>query len=108
MDTRDLPYFGQPTEQQVAMLKEGKALLNPGFWVHAVPAGLESEGPALAFKHPDYCYLGGYAYVANTDTPEKFRNALACVYGIQYSEHLTTPAKWLSRVLGVEVREVFE
>lgn len=103
-----MPYIGTPTPAQVELLKAGKALLGVDFFVHADPVNEESEAPALAFEHPSYCYLGGYAYVANSDTPEKFRNALACIYGIQYGEYLTTPAQWLSRVLGVEVREIVE
>lgn len=36
------------------------------------------------------------------------RNALAAVYGLEYTEYVVTPAQWLSRVLGVDVVEVEE
>lgn len=108
VETRNLPYFGNPTPERVELLKAGKALLNPGFYVHANPVGPETEGVAIAFEHPPYPYLDGYAYVANSDTAEKMRNALAAVYGIRYTEFIVTPAQWLSRVLGTEVREILE
>lgn len=108
IETRSLPYFGLPTKHQVEMLIAGKALLGVDFFVHTEPAGDNTDTPALAFQHPDYPYLPGYAYVANSDTPEKFRNALACVFGIRYTEFLTTPAQWLSRATGTNVVEVLE
>lgn len=107
-EVKNLPYIGTPTPAQVELLKAGKALLGADFWVRANPVDENTDEPAIAFQHPDYCYLYGYAYVANTDTAEKFRNALACVYGLQYTQYLTTPAQWLSRVLGAEVRELEE
>jgi hypothetical protein len=106
MDVRELPYFGSPTKGQAELLKAGKDLLNPGFYVQPKPVTPDTEGVAVAFEHPPYPYLDGYAYVANSDTPEKMRNALAAVYGIRYTEYVTTPAQWLSRVMGVEVKEV--
>lgn len=107
-EPRPLYFFGTPTQQQTELLKAGKELLNPGFMVLPKRPDADSLGVALAFEHPDYCFIGGYAYVAKSDSPEKFANALAAVYGIRYTEYLVTPAQWLSRVLDVEVREVEE
>ncbi len=106
MPTRVLPFFGRATAEQAELIKTGKQLLDPGFLVKPEPVGEDTVGVALALEHPKYCYLYGYAYAANADSPQKFRNALAAVYGIEYSEHVTTPAQWLSRVLGKPVTEV--
>lgn len=105
-DFRELPYFGNPTPEQMETLKAGKKLLDPGFYVRANPVGPDSDGPAVAFEHPPYAYIHGYAYVADSDTPEKMRNALAAIYGIRYTEHLISPEQWLSRVIGAKVTEV--
>lgn len=90
------------------LVRAGKELLDPGFLVIPKRPDVESLGVALAFEHPDYCYLSGYAYAANAGTPERMRNALAAVYGLEYTEYVVTPAQWLSRVLGVDVVEVEE
>lgn len=105
-EVRPLYYFGTPTERQRHLLVEGKKLLDVDFMVIPKRVTEDAELPAIAFEHPPYAYLHGYAYVANADTPMKFRNALAAIYGIEYTEYLTGPAEWFARI-GFEVTEVF-
>lgn len=106
-NVRPLWFFGTPTDQQVEWLRAGKELLDPGFLVIPKRVNEDSDAPALAFEHPPYPYLHGYAYVANADTAMKFRNALAAIYGIEYTEFLKGPADWFGRI-GFEVREIEE
>lgn len=106
MEIKPLPYIGKATKQQVELVRRGKELLGVDFLVRPTEAGPDTEGPAIAFEHPNYPYLYGYAFVANSDTPEKMRNALAAVYGIEYTEYLTTPAQWLSRAMVCEIEDL--
>lgn len=107
-EIRNLWYFGTPTPQQVEWLKAGKDMLDPGFLVIPKRVTEESDEPALAFEHPPYPYLPGYAYVATAASPLSFRNALAAIYGIEYTEYLMGPVEWFNRVCDLEVIEIEE
>lgn len=107
-EIRPLLYFGPTTLEQGELTRKGKELLDVDFLVRPVRVTEDSVGVALSFGHPDYCYLYGYVNAENAKTPERMRNALACLFGIDYVEYRETPASWLSRVLGCEVTEIEE
>jgi hypothetical protein len=106
-NVRTLWFIGTPTDQQVEWLKAGKQMLDPGFLVIPKRITDESDAPALAFEHPNFPYLPGYAYVATASSPLSFRNALAAIYGIEYTEYLHGPTEWFNKICGLEVREIF-
>ena len=106
-EIRQLLYLGTWTHEQAELVRAGKDLLDVDFLVKPTRVNDESVGVALSWGHPDYCYLYGYVNVENARTPERMRNALACLFGMDYAEHIQTPAKWLSRYLG-EVIEIEE
>ncbi len=99
METRILPYFGNPTERQKAALRDAKAAIDPGFLILPKPVDADTVGIALAFEWPNYCYLFGFADVRTVDTPERMEAALRAIWYGDGADRLTTPEKWLTRAL---------
>lgn len=96
----------RPTEEEMRVIKETKASLDPGFQVQIRKAAIGSIGRVLAIGSvPDYIVFDGYAYVDSVEAPE-FRKALAWVLGGVADRGPMLAADQLSEVFGTPVREL--
>ena len=104
-DIRPLLFLGQPTKEQMELVKQAKDELDPGFFVKPTRADENTDGIALAFQWPDYPYLDGFAYVEHVKTVGQMKSALRALWFGEHQDRITTPDRWFAR-MGVEVVEV--
>jgi hypothetical protein len=105
-DLRPLPIYmdGAPSDADVQRLRVAKESLNLPFKVVPRPAAPGGAERVLAIGiHPDWAQ--DYAFVPSTDSPG-LREAVEWALTDKVDSRATSAAKWLSSVLGAEVKEV--
>lgn len=104
---RPLLFLGNPTPEQMELVRQAKEELDPGFYVKPTRASDEHEGIALAFQWPDHPYLHGFAYVEHVKTVGQMKSALRALWFGEHADRIITPVKWFAKA-GLQVREIEE
>lgn len=107
--TRPLIIYGDPTPLQMEYLKEAKGRIGKDFLAKPVVAQPGVVGNIISLVDPVPFYVnGGIAYLREPYTVDRMERALRQVWGYDEAKNLVTPEMWLSRIMGVDIRETEE
>lgn len=107
-DIRPLWVWGDPTPEQVEIIRLAKNELGVDFYVKPKIAEPGIKGNVLAFKPVPFVVNGLIANLTPPYTLPRMKVALAEVLGVTEPVHLMSTAQQLSEWFGSKVTELYE
>jgi hypothetical protein len=105
-DVRPIIIYGNPTFEQLEMLREAKQSLGVNWLSLVNRAEPGVVGNIVAFESVPFFVNGGIAYLRPPYTVARMAAALRQVFGIDPPTHLVQPALWLEQILAPGVNAV--
>jgi hypothetical protein len=105
-DVRPIIIYGDPTPEQIDMLRQAKQSLGVNWLSLMNRAEPGVIGNIVAFEPVPFFVDGGIAYLREPFTVARMAAALRQVFGIDPPTHLVQPAQWLDQFLGPGVTEL--